>query len=108
MVEYSFRLDSVFGSLADATRRDILRRVGKKELSVGELAEPYDLTLAAISKHLKVLEKAKLIKKCRRGKQQFVSLSPPAFNEASRYLEQYRKMWEERLGRLEKYLKDNK
>ena len=57
MVEYQTRLDSVFASLADPTRRDILKRVSRKELSVGDIAKPYDLSLQAISKHLHVLEK---------------------------------------------------
>lgn len=104
MVEQSTRLNLIFGSLADPTRRDILRRAAKKELSITELAEPYQLTFAAISKHLKVLEHAKLIKKERRGKQQFVRLSPAAFNNASKYLKQYEKLWNDRFDRLERYL----
>ena len=106
MVEY--KLNEVFSSLADPTRRDILNRISKKELSVSEIAAPYDQTLAAISKHLKVLEKAKLVTKRRNGKQQFVSLSPPALKEASRYLEHYTKLWEVRLDRLEDYLRNEK
>ncbi len=96
MVKYK-SLDAVFGSLADPTRRDILQRISRIELSVSEIARPYDLTLAAVSKHLQVLEKAKLIRKHRLGKQQFVALSPPRLNAASKYLEKYRGIWEERL-----------
>ena len=99
------RLDSVFGSLADPTRRDILKRVSRRELSVGDIAKPYDLTLQAISKHLAVLEKAKLIRKRRKGREQFVSLSPAALKEADDFLRNYRRMWEERLDRLETFLK---
>jgi DNA-binding transcriptional ArsR family regulator len=108
MVEYSLQLDSVFGSLADPTRRDMLRRVGRRELSVGQIAAHYDLTFAAVSKHLKILEKAKLISKRRRGKQQLVRLSPEAFVSATEYLEWYRQMWEERLDSLEQYLGKSK
>lgn len=106
MVEYSVRLDSVFGSLADPTRRDILKRVAKKELSVGEIAKPYKLTFAAVSKHLKIMEKAKLIVKRRQGKQQFVHLSPTALKEANDFMESYKQMWEDKLDSLEQYLRE--
>src|ERR1700733_162858 len=105
MVERQIRLASIFGSLADPTRRDILRRVSRRELSVGDIAKPYDLTLQAISKHLAVLEKAKLIRKRRSGREQFVSLSPAALKDADEFLRNYRRMWEERLDRLEEFLK---
>lgn len=91
MVERRLRLNSVFGSLADVTRRDILRRVAKKELTVGEVARPYALTLAAISKHLRILEKAKLINKRRQGKQHYVQLVPRTLKEALDYLYFYQK-----------------
>jgi DNA-binding transcriptional ArsR family regulator len=104
MVEYALNLDSVFGSLADPTRRDILRRLTGQELSVSQLAQAYDLTLAAVSKHLKVLEKARLIVKHRQGKQQIVKLAPQTLTEATDYLESYRQMWEVRLDSLEEYL----
>ncbi|MFN7160753.1 MAG: ArsR/SmtB family transcription factor [Candidatus Gracilibacteria bacterium] len=104
MVEYTLSLDSIFGSLADPTRRDILTRVAKEELTVSEIAKPYSMSLAAISKHLKILEKAKLILKRRSGKEQYVQLSPAALSEASEYLEKYKEMWEERLDSLENYL----
>jgi DNA-binding transcriptional ArsR family regulator len=105
MVERQIRLDSIFGSLADPTRRDILKRVSRRELSVGDIAKPYDLTLQAISKHLTVLEKAKLIRKRRKGREQFVSLSPAGLKDADIYLQKYRELWEERLDRLEAFLK---
>jgi DNA-binding transcriptional ArsR family regulator len=108
MVEYTLELDSVFGSLADPTRRDILRRVARRELSISEIAVHYNLTFAAISKHLKILEKARLISKRRRGKQQLVRLSPEAFADATEYLEWYRQLWGERLDSLEDYLERSK
>jgi DNA-binding transcriptional ArsR family regulator len=104
MVEYALSLDSIFASLADSTRRDILRRVSSEELSIGEIAQPYDLTFAAVSKHLKVLEKAKLIVKRRRGKEQMVQLAPRALADAAEYLQWYQQFMEFRLDSLENYL----
>ncbi|HXC55699.1 MAG TPA: metalloregulator ArsR/SmtB family transcription factor [Rhizomicrobium sp.] len=104
MIERQARLDSIFGSLADTTRRDILRRVAGRELSVGEIASSYDISLAAVSKHLVVLEKARLVTKRREGKLQVVGLAPAALTDAAKHLERYRDIWESRLDRLEKYL----
>lgn len=104
MVDSSLQLNLIFGSLADATRRDILRRASKRELSIRELAEDYDMSYAAIAKHLSVLEKAKLILKQRRGKEQVVSLSKPAFVNATDYLKNYEKVWNDRFNSLEKFL----
>src|ERR1700683_5646258 len=96
MVEYSLQLDSIFGSLADPTRRDILQRLSGGELSVGDIARPYDLTLAAVSKHLKILEKAQLIIKRRAGKQQLAYLSPVALQSATEYLQFYQQFMDRR------------
>lgn len=104
MVEYTLQLDSIFASLADPTRRDILSQVAKAELSVGELVEKYDVSFAAISKHLKVMERAKLIVKRREGKKQMVSLAPEALMSADEYLEQYRRMWQSRYDKLDDLL----
>lgn len=101
MVEYTLQLDSIFASLSDSTRRDILSRVARNELSVGELAAQYSLTFAAISKHLKVMERAQLITKRKEGKKQMVSLAPGALMSADEYLEQYRRMWQSRYDKLE-------
>lgn len=100
MVEHSVSLDSVFGSLADPTRRDILRRVSGKEMSVGEIAAPYKLTFAAVSKHLKILEQARLVRKRRHGKQQMVQAAPEGLRDAATYVQQYRRLWEARLDAL--------
>jgi DNA-binding transcriptional ArsR family regulator len=107
MVEYVFSLDSTFGALSDPTRRDILRRVSDEELSVGQLARFYDLTFAAVSKHLKVLEKARLIIKRRKGKERLVSLAPQALADAADYIEWYKQSMEGRLDALEVYLKED-
>jgi DNA-binding transcriptional ArsR family regulator len=104
MVEHHAHLDLVFGSLSDTTRRDILRRVAREELSVGEIAASYDISFAAVSKHLVVLEKARLVTKRREGKLQIATFSPAALTDASKHLERVRDIWENRLDRLEKYL----
>lgn len=106
MVEYTLQLDSIFSSLADPTRRDILTRVARSELSVSELVIHYKMSFAAISKHLKVLEKARLINKRKEGKKQMVTLAPGALKSADEYLEQYRKMWESRADKLNELLKE--
>lgn len=106
MVEYALSLDIVFGSLADATRRDILQRISQTELTVSEVAEPYSISLAAVSKHLKVLEKANLIIRRRKGKEHMVTLSPYALKNADEYLEQYRRMWEQRYNKLDVLLNE--
>lgn len=80
----------IFNSLADPIRRDILKRVAKRELSINEIAHTYSLTLAAISKHVQVLEKAELVHKRREGNFLFVAASPPALKEAAKYLEKYK------------------
>jgi DNA-binding transcriptional ArsR family regulator len=115
MVEYNItplspafgQLDSVFGSLADGTRRDILRQVAGCELSIGEIAAHYDLTFAAISKHIKILEQARLVIKRRRGKEQMVSLAPGAFRDAEEYLAWYQRGIEQRFDRLDEFLKSS-
>lgn len=107
MVEYTLSLDPIFSSLADPTRRDILRRISHQELSVGEIAKSYSMSFAAVSKHIKVLERAKLIIKRRNGKEQIVAISPQALADAEAYLEQFRAVWESRLDRLGAVLEDN-
>jgi len=101
MVEQTLPLDAIFHSLADPIRRDILRRVIPHELSISELAEKYEVSFAAISKHIGVLEKAKLIHKRREGKKYMVALAPEALEQADQCLEQYRLMWESRYNKLE-------
>lgn len=104
MVEHTLQLDLIFASLSDPTRRDILARVSTVELSVGELVENYDISFAAISKHLKIMEKARLIVKRKQGRKQMVSLAPDALHGADEYLEQYRQMWQSRYNKLDDLL----
>jgi DNA-binding transcriptional ArsR family regulator len=105
MVEQVINLDLVFQSLADPTRRDILAQVSKHALSIGEIAKHYDLTFAAVSKHLKVMERARLIMKQRRGKERIVTAAPSTVRDASQYLKRYEAMWTDRLDALDHYLK---
>ena len=107
MVEYASNIDLIFHSLADPTRRDILAQVSKRSLSIGEIAKDYDLTFAAVSKHVGVMEKAKLVVKQRRGKERIVSAAPNTLHEASDYLKRYEAMWNERFDALDRYLKSN-
>lgn len=105
MVEQTYELDAVFGSLSDPTRRDILKRVSEHSMSVGEVAKYYDFSFAGIAKHLDVLERAGLIRKSRQGREQIVTLEPRALAAADGYLEEYRQLWEQRLDSLDEYLK---
>lgn len=107
MVEYALQLDSTFSALSDPTRRDVLLRVSRQELSIGEIANHYDLTFAAVSKHIKVLEKARLIVKRKRGKEQIVSAAPQALADAYEYLNEYKQLWETRLDALAIYLEED-
>jgi len=107
MVEYALQLDGVFGALADPTRRDILSRLQLGQMNVSEIAAVYDVSLAAISKHLKILEQACLIRKRKAGKERIVSLDAHAMRQAAQYLKQYEQLWNERFDRLEIILKED-
>src|SRR6187455_2231354 len=100
------RLDATFAALADPTRRAILARLAEGEVSVTELAQPFKITLPAISRHLKVLRRAGLITRGRKAQWRPCRLEPTALKEASDWLEEYRRLWEERLDRLDEYLQD--
>jgi DNA-binding transcriptional ArsR family regulator len=97
-------LDQLFGALADATRRDILFRVMDAEASVSELAERYDMSFAAVQKHVAVLERARLVTKRRDGRAQRVAGNPDAVRLANRLLAQFEERWLARVGRLDELL----
>jgi DNA-binding transcriptional ArsR family regulator len=99
------RLSSTFAALADPTRRAILARLALGETSVLKLAEPFDISLPAVSKHLKVLERAGLITRGRDAQRRPCRIDVRALREADQWLEEYRQLWEERLDRLDDYLK---
>jgi len=98
------RLSSTFAALADPTRRAILARLALGETSVLKLAQPFDMSLPAVSKHLKVLERAGLITRTREAQMRPCRIDARALKEADEWLEEYRRLWEERLDRLEDYL----
>ena len=101
----SAALSMVFSALADPTRRAILQRLSSGEAPVKDLAEPFALSGPAITKHLKVLERAGLITRSRDGQQRPCRLEPGALEPAAAFLEPYRVMWEERFDRLGEHLK---
>jgi DNA-binding transcriptional ArsR family regulator len=98
------QLTHTFAALADPTRRAILVRLSKGERSVSELAQPFEMTLPAISKHLKVLEKAGLIERSRAAQYRPCKLNAKPLREAAQWVEQYRQFWDERFDRLDDYL----
>lgn len=104
MSNYDFKLDSVFLSLSDVTRRDIIKRIAFKEYNIGELAQHYNMSLNAVSKHIKILERASLIIRKRKGRFQYIQLAPRPFKNAMQYLEFYKNFWEDKLDSLGKYL----
>ncbi len=99
-------LSTTFSALADPTRRAILARLASGEVSVTELAEPFDMSLPAISKHLKVLERAGLITRGREAQWRPCRLEAKPLKDAAVWIEQYRKFWEQSLDRLDEYLKE--
>jgi DNA-binding transcriptional ArsR family regulator len=105
MVEYSSTLlDRTFAALADPTRRRILAQLAKGEGCVTDLARPHAMSLAAVSKHLIVLEKAGLVKRRRQGRVHSLTLEAKPMQEARAWIDRYRKFWEGNLDQFEKYL----
>ena len=99
------RLDATFSALADPTRRAILDRLATGDASVSELARPFAMSLPAISKHLRVLERAGLITRGRDAQRRPCHLEPAALDEATAWVEQCRREWAQRFDRLDGYLK---
>jgi DNA-binding transcriptional ArsR family regulator len=104
MMSVTDRLDRTFGALADPTRRAILARLAKGEASVTELAEPFELSLPAVSKHLKVLERAGLVSRGRERQWRPARLRATPLKEVAEWTDPYRRFWEERYDRLDGYL----
>jgi DNA-binding transcriptional ArsR family regulator len=100
------RLSVVFAALADPTRRAILARLADGEATVTELAAPFDMSLPAISKHLKVLQRAGLIEQGRQAQWRPCRLQAGPLREAADWVEQYRRFWEESFDRLDEYLRE--
>jgi DNA-binding transcriptional ArsR family regulator len=102
------RLSTTFSALADPTRRAILARLSLGEASVTELAEPFEMSLPAVTKHLKVLERAGLISRSRRAQWRPCTLEAGPLREINDWIAEYRKFWEERFDRLDAYLRELK
>ena len=100
------RLSTTFAALADPTRRAILARLVLGETSVTELAKPFEMTLPAVSKHIKVLERAGLIARGREAQWRPCRIEPRALRDVDDWLEQYRRFWEASLDRLDDYLRE--
>ena len=105
---YRQNLDTTFAALADPTRRAILTRLASGEASVAELARPFAMSQPAISKHLKVLEQAGLIRRGRHAQRRPRRLEPKRLNEATEWLERYRQLWEGNYRRLDAVLEELK
>jgi len=101
------RLDAVFSALADPTRRRMLLRLSRGEASITELAKPFDMTLPAVSKHLRVLESAGLVRRRRDGWYHRCHLEARPLHEASSFLERWRPFWEQTLEQLARHLEED-
>ena len=99
-------LSQTFAALADPTRRAILARLAQGEATVTELAEPFDMSLPGVSKHLKVLQNAGLVVQGRNAQWRPCRLEPTPLQDVASWVEQYRRLWEARLDRLDQYLRD--
>jgi len=107
MVKYSPRLlDRTFGALADPTRRRILEQLAHGDRCVTDIARPYSMSLPAVSKHLRVLEKAGLVRRRRDGRVHRLKLDAAPMRQAQQWIEEYRRFWEESFDRLDEYLKE--
>jgi DNA-binding transcriptional ArsR family regulator len=104
MKEETDRLSITLGALADPTRRAILARLAEGEATVTQLAEPFSMSLPAISRHLKVLERAKLITRGRDAQWRPCRIAPEPLKEVADYMEEYRRFWDESLDKLDEYL----
>lgn len=100
-------LDNLFHALSDPTRRKILERLVLRPLSVSEVKVPYKMSLVAVSKHLKVLERAKLIRRQRMGREHIIKLHPQPLRDAYKYIEHFGPSWKRQLDALEKFLERN-
>jgi DNA-binding transcriptional ArsR family regulator len=97
-------LDAAFSALSDPTRRAIVERLSRGPRRVTELAEPFEMSLAAVSKHIQVLERAGLVKRTRDGREHVLSLDARPMREVARYASKFEKFWNERLDHLEAFV----
>jgi DNA-binding transcriptional ArsR family regulator len=107
MVTNSDQLDLTFAALADPTRRAILARLSEGESTVGDLARPFEISRPAISKHLRVLERAGLVRRARDGRLSRCGLDATPMRDAAEWVEEYRQFWESQLDALARFLEQN-
>jgi DNA-binding transcriptional ArsR family regulator len=101
MVQYLPTLDTTFSALSDPTRRAILERLARGSATISELAEPAEMSLTGLKKHVRVLEEAELVSTEKRGRARHCRLGPRRLEDVSQWLEDYRRGWEERFDRVE-------
>ncbi len=106
MTTQADQLSATFAALADPTRRAILARLARGQVTVTELAKPFDMTMPAISKHLKVLERAGLVERGREAQYRPCTLNGRPLKDADEWIERYRRFWEQSLDRLDTYLQE--
>jgi len=104
MVKYCEQLDRTFAALADPTRREMLARLAKGEMPVTELAQPFDMSLPAVSKHLRVLKRAGLLRQQRDGRVRLCRLQAAPMKEAARWLAHYQQFWADQLDQLAEFV----
>jgi DNA-binding transcriptional ArsR family regulator len=107
MVQYQ-SLDRTFSALSDPTRRAILERLGRGPATISELAQPYGMTLTGLKKHIRILEAAELVTTEKVGRTRQCRLGPGQLDEAARWIQTYRRYWQGRLDRLERYIDKRK
>ena len=108
MVNYSAVLDKTFGALSDATRRAMIQRLARGEYSVTELAQPFDMSLPAVSKHVRILEQAGILVRQKTGRTFRCRLQPRPLEEATQWVEHHRMFWEKQLDSLADFLAETK
>jgi len=104
MVEYSLALDGTFSALSDPTRRAILERLGQGSATISELAGPTGMSLTGLKKHVRILEEAELVTTEKRGRTRHCRLGPTRLDDANRWIEAYRRSWDERYDRLDELI----
>lgn len=107
MVKGAILLDDIFHALSDPTRRKILERLMLGPLTISEIKSPFKVSLVAISKHIKVLERAKLVRRQKMGREYMIRIHSQPLRDAHRYIENYKKDWGRKLDVLERFLEKN-
>ena len=102
------RLDVTFAALSDPTRRGIVQRLAKGAVRVTDLAQPFDMSLNAVSKHVKVLERAGLVRRTREGREHHIALDPEPIRRIAGWASRYERFWSDRLDKLEAFLTTNR